>query len=192
MPTAQNTLPTLTSSRGFTLIEVFLVTTILSVVTIFTFASFNSVSQIQFLQEGVNEVKSNLRFVQNQAINGVKPSSCTGTLKYYEVIFDTTLNYYRARISCTSGDIDYKTYNFPRTLKLNAIFVGGISRTYLSVRMSSTGVIRLYDSFDQQLTGTNDDYVQFTPATAGAGAASHGIYFQSSGGIFSKRIAATP
>ena len=88
------------NSKGFTILEVLVTVVVLSVLTTFTFASFSNISRVQYLKEEALNIKSDFRYVQNQAVNGVRPSECLGDLAGYSVVVDSAAAKYTTAVDC--------------------------------------------------------------------------------------------
>lgn len=69
--------------NGYTIVELLIVISILALFAAFGFANFRGFSQRQEVANSTEQVISDLRFAQSQALAGTKPTSCTGDLQGY-------------------------------------------------------------------------------------------------------------
>lgn len=101
----------LSSRRGFTLIELMIVLSIMSVLGTVGIAGFRAYSQTQVLQSAVNEFATALNTARSRALSQVKPASCGSakTLDGYgiKVLADTgTPKYsYSMFFTCSGSDM---------------------------------------------------------------------------------------
>lgn len=94
----------LNSKRGFTLIELMIVLSIMAVLGTVGVAGFRNYSQIQVLQSSVNEFTTALNTARSRALSQVKPAICasSSTLDGYGV--KVLANSYRIFVRCSESD----------------------------------------------------------------------------------------
>jgi len=85
------------TKRGYTLIELLVVVSIIGILTGIGVVAYNDFNQKQTLKGGALNVKNNLRFVQNKALAGEKPTGCS-VLNGYGVNFPNNATYEFAAI----------------------------------------------------------------------------------------------
>ena len=71
--------------QGFTLIELLVVTAIIMVITGFGLAGWTKFREKSLINSAASGLKTELRLVRSQAINGKKPTSNCSTLDGYQV-----------------------------------------------------------------------------------------------------------
>lgn len=96
------------NQKGYTLIELIVGITIISIVFTIGYASFREFSRRQALTGITKTIKGDLRLAQQLALTGEKPStgSCT-TLEGYT--FTPSSDSYILVANCSNGDITIKT-----------------------------------------------------------------------------------
>ena len=80
-------------TKGFTLIEILLVASIMLVITTLAIVSYNSYNDTEKVRQSALTFRSNLRFAQSEAMNGKKPASCEKSLDGYEISFPSLTTY---------------------------------------------------------------------------------------------------
>ena len=75
----------LSISSGFTLIELIIVFTVISILSTIGIASFVDYSRSQSLQSAASDLASTLNSAKSRATSQVKPSQCLGALNGYQV-----------------------------------------------------------------------------------------------------------
>ena len=97
-------------SRGFTLIELVVVFSIIAILSVVGIASFVSYSQEQSMNNAVLDLTTLLNTAKSQSISQVKPSGCTSALSSYSVELCSVPSYIPG--NCTQSDtnnhVDYK------------------------------------------------------------------------------------
>lgn len=73
------------SKRGFTIIELIVVFSVIAIISTIGIASFVSYTNSQKLRNAVLEVKTALQDARSQALSQTRPNTCNGTLDAYEV-----------------------------------------------------------------------------------------------------------
>lgn len=92
-----------TRNKGFSLIELLVVTTVIVSLTGLAISNYTSFTDVQKIRQAGRTLKNNLRFVQTRATSGVKPVTCddTNPLSAYRVTFTATTYSYQA--VCSTG-----------------------------------------------------------------------------------------
>ena len=113
--------------KGFTLIELIVVFSILSILSAMGLASFATYSRIQAVTNERNNLILTLNTAKARAQSQVKPSSCsTQTLNGYQVFINTTNNTYTLRAICSTSIVDISTTR----LASNVTFQSASPTTY--------------------------------------------------------------
>lgn len=113
--------------KGFTLIELIVVFSILSVLSAVGLASFVTYSRTQAVTNERNNLILTLNVARARAQSQVKPSSCgTQTLRGYEVFINTANNTYVLRAVCSPTVVVIST----TTLADNVVFQSAAPSTY--------------------------------------------------------------
>lgn len=101
--------------NGFTLIELLIVSTIIGILLTTGVASYNNFNRKRMVREAALELLNNLRYVQEKASSGEKPSSGCGVLDGWELEFDGTNYDYKIQAICDSGNEtgDSMLFSFP-------------------------------------------------------------------------------
>src|SRR4030042_4548027 len=108
----RQTFKTENSSRGFTLIELIVVFSILSVLSAAGLASFVTYSRTQAVTNERNNLILILNVAKARAQSQIKPSSCsTQTLRGYEVFINTANDTYILRAVCSPSVVVISTAN---------------------------------------------------------------------------------
>ena len=93
----------MSSQKGFTLVELLVVFTIMSMITAMSIITFSSYNRTQIFKTTVSDVTDSLNLVRSRAISRVKPSVCgTKPLQGYEFWYPVppASNYYRISVLC--------------------------------------------------------------------------------------------
>lgn len=116
--------------RGFTLIELLIVTGIIGIILGIGIAQYVRFNRLQILDQATQNLKSNLRFAQNLALSGEKPSSCQ------EEGQEKVLDGYRVRFFSGGGSEDFyqiepvcegeageviRTFKLPQNIRFNPL-----------------------------------------------------------------------
>jgi len=150
---------------GFTLIEIIVTVTIISIITAVGIASYNSFQKNQEIKTAAAELKNNLRFYQAKALAGEKPTYCDEnyiTLLGFRIDFETSQ--YSAYAVCKNDntgslitvDQDYKTvYSLSDNITLRIV------ANYLIFKPVTGGMESPTGPFILQICGHGKIY-QFT------------------------------
>lgn len=96
--------------RGFTLIELIVVFTVIAILSTIGVASLASYSQAQTLQQSSNDLITTLNTARASAISQVKPSQClSSTLDGYSVSINLAGNSYTLNVICSGATIPLTT-----------------------------------------------------------------------------------
>jgi prepilin-type N-terminal cleavage/methylation domain-containing protein len=94
---------------GFTLIELLVTITMMAILFTFGVAQFLRFARHQELAQSAQELKTNLRFTQNKASAGEKPTACVDVaLVGHKLVFDDNKNY-RIVAVCGGSEVEIKT-----------------------------------------------------------------------------------
>jgi prepilin-type N-terminal cleavage/methylation domain-containing protein len=90
---------------GFTLIELLVTMSIIGILLGIGIAKYNEFNRRQILAQAAQELRSNLRFAQDKALAGEKPTGwcTTGSLRGYQVSFDAAGENYLIEAICSVG-----------------------------------------------------------------------------------------
>lgn len=107
-------------SKGFTLLEIIVVFSVISIVATVGVAAFVNYSKTQSLQVSYLDLKNTLATAKSYSISQVKPAECvTYTLIGYEVNLDIFNNKYSLIAKCQGFDKILKTSSFPANITFN-------------------------------------------------------------------------
>lgn len=123
--------------RGFTLIELLVTMSIIGILFSIGIAKYNEFNRRQILAQTAQELKNNLRFAQDKALAGEKPSGwCADPehLRGYQLKFDSTGGSYLIEAICSVGSPkQVKTITLPEP-------VDGPSGTSVLFKVLAQGV----------------------------------------------------
>lgn len=105
--------------KGFTIVELLVSISILVFIGSGMFAAYREFARREVLDSTYQELKSNLSFVRQQALSGVKPTGCTEPLNAYVVTF-TNSSYTFSAVCGASTTIGVKTYNLASGVEFTA------------------------------------------------------------------------
>lgn len=122
----KKTLPSEKFSRdfsGYTLIEILIAITIIGLIFSVGYINYRQFSRKQALFSVARGVKSTLRFAQERALAGEKPSEAEclsqGSLNGYDFFVDSNVSY-RIQANCTGGLVDVKTISLPQGITISS------------------------------------------------------------------------
>lgn len=151
---------TLCFYKGFSLIELLVVLSVIGIVATVGIASFVSYSRSSAVQQAALDVVTLLKDAKSRAQSQVKPSSCTGNLLGYQVDICglpssscSTQNTYRLVVSCSNGTSVITTRNLPSSVSFTE---NGTTSTSYLFRVLTSGVV---GSGDITLNGFNTSKV---------------------------------
>ncbi|HEX6977377.1 MAG TPA: GspH/FimT family pseudopilin [Patescibacteria group bacterium] len=103
---------------GYTLIEILVVLVIMGILFAVGYANYRDFSRQQLVINAMRTLRADLRLAQEQAIEGKKPTGCTGNLSGYKF---TVLNpaLYQISAACGSGDVVVKTVDVPAGITIS-------------------------------------------------------------------------
>lgn len=117
-------------SRGFTLIELIVVLTIGSIISMLAIAGFSTYNQIQVLQTSASDLGSTLGLARSRASsqikNGTNCSNQSNSLDSYTVSI-TIPGSYNLTIQCSSGSNSYSDSIYSKTLSSGIVFTNDTS-----------------------------------------------------------------
>jgi prepilin-type N-terminal cleavage/methylation domain-containing protein len=109
--------------KGYTLIEILVSITILSLIFVMGYAGFREFSRRQLLASSVRSLTGDLRLAQSKAAAGEKPDkfNCRGTNRLQGYLFEIlSSTEYRLSAKCTSGNEEVKAKTIPTDLTIEA------------------------------------------------------------------------
>lgn len=104
------------NSRGFTLLELMIVFSIMTILFTFGIALYREFARRQALQNFYKEMVVSLALAREKALSGEKPSGCSGTLVGYQVSFSSSS--YTVSAVCNSL-VPVNTYSAPADISLS-------------------------------------------------------------------------
>ncbi len=126
--------------KGYTLIEILIVLAITAFLFSIGYTNYRSYAQRQALTAAARALQTDLRFAQEQAIAGSKPTGCTLLNGYQFTV--TSLSAYQLDASCTNGVFQTKQITLPTGISMsspnpNPIFFKSLAQ---GTNISSGGV----------------------------------------------------
>ncbi len=107
--------------RGFTLLELVIVFSIISVLSIIGIAAFVNYGRIQALQAAATQLSSTLSLAKSRAISQTKPTQCSNQiLNGYKVVISTTNNSYELDVVCSNFTYAIQSFNLPKNITFDA------------------------------------------------------------------------
>lgn len=106
------------SSKGYTLIEILVGLTIVSILFGVGYAGFREFAARQVLTSSYNELNSNLTLAQQLALTGQKPGSCPSPLDGYEVLFRE--DSYTVSAKCGNQKVEIKKVDLVPSILLES------------------------------------------------------------------------
>ena len=95
------------SCSGYTLIELLVTITIITLLFSIGMAQYNRFNRRQILAKAKDELVSNLRLAQSKSLAAEKPASCTGTITGHKVKFINDQSY--KIVAVCGNEVDLKT-----------------------------------------------------------------------------------
>jgi prepilin-type N-terminal cleavage/methylation domain-containing protein len=142
-----NTCQQSSKQKGFTLLELMVVVGIIAVLSGFAIPNFNSYINNQNLRQSQDQVKNDIRSVQNQALTGSMMSSATG-LKYWGIKFVTNSSNYSVFLPGSGQTLPQACLNPPSTYNVSSsLFAGSVVRSLGHASGTATPMC-LFISFD--------------------------------------------
>ena len=125
--------------KGFTLIELVVVFSVIAVLSTIGIASFVNYSKAQSLSGAVSDFQSTLNDAKSRALSQVKPAECTSALSGYWVEIIDNKNYKLSAI-CQTQQVDInKPILLPSNIQFN-LAVGQTTTTKIFFPIISSGV----------------------------------------------------
>lgn len=104
--------------KGYTLIEILVVLSIVGLIFAASFASFREFSRRQAMLSAARNLKSDIKLVQEQAIAGKKPQGCD-ELTHYALAF--TASSYEITAECVNGSYAVKEVAMPVDVTISSL-----------------------------------------------------------------------
>lgn len=110
------------NNRGFTLIELIVVFSVIAILSTIGVVSFVSYSRIQTLQQATNDFVNVLNTAKARSISQIKPSQCNSasTLNGYVVIVNVAANFYTLNVVCSGITSSLSTTALPVNVSFNS------------------------------------------------------------------------
>lgn len=111
---------------AFTLIELLVAVSIMGILFTVGISRYNDFNRRQILTQATQELKSNLRLIQDKALAGEKNSICTTALEGWYISF--TASSYQLGSRCNGADFSYKTVSLsPKNITISLLPLGTTS-----------------------------------------------------------------
>ena len=109
------------SQKGFTLLELIIVFTVIAILSTVGLASFVNYSKTQALQQSYNDLLNTLNTAKSDAFSQIKPSQCNSyTLNGYSVVINTsTWKSYSLNVICSGNTFTLSTITLPTNVSFN-------------------------------------------------------------------------
>ena len=109
--------------RGFTLIELIVVFTVIAILSTVGVASLSSYSQTQTLQQAANDLITTLNTAKISTISQIKPTEClSSTLNGYSVSINISESSYTLNVVCSGATIPLsKAKKLPSGISFNPL-----------------------------------------------------------------------
>lgn len=113
-------------NRGFTLVEILLVVSIIAVLSAFLIPGFSNYTESQSIKQGIEIVKSDLRTAQNKALTGVNSYSASADYWGIKIYSDAAENYrfFYSTQNSSCDDADITTANLSQKLPGDVAVLG--------------------------------------------------------------------
>lgn len=148
-------------NRGFTLLELIIVFTVIAILSTIGIASFVDYSRAQSLQSAASNLASTLNSAKSRANSQVKPSQCSGSLNGYQIDILSITTYSFSVICPEAHLIETKTLPDNGNIKFN-LNVGQTTTLSIffpiitgSVRGAGNIVLTGYDNQTKTVTVDN-------------------------------------
>lgn len=99
--------------KGFSLLEILVVFSLIALITGVGFVAFNTYSQKSVITSAADDVKLGIEKAKYNALSRVKPPGCTGELLAYQINFINSTQY-RLTAVCTTQSMVYSTGTLPK------------------------------------------------------------------------------
>ncbi len=113
----------ITNRRGYTLIEILVGMSVISLIFSFGYISYRDFARRQSLLGNARRLKADLSLAQEQALAGKKPSSAAcsgeGSLNGYDFYVDSATSY-KIQANCAGGLVDDKVEEISSEISLTA------------------------------------------------------------------------
>ncbi len=114
--------------KGFTLIELVIVFSVLAILSVISVASFVSYSRAQAINNDAKTIINTINQAKSNASSQVKPSVCSGkVLNGYSVTLVLTgaKNIYKLNVTCSNTENTVNTYNLSSAITFDTTAVTG-------------------------------------------------------------------
>ncbi|MBI4078676.1 MAG: prepilin-type N-terminal cleavage/methylation domain-containing protein [Candidatus Levybacteria bacterium] len=132
-------------SKGFTLIELMIILTAITIISGVGITSFVSYNNLQTLNKASSELTTAFLVAKSRALSQVKPESCVGELQGHGIYIEGA-QIYQSFAACSGGWYDIKTHLLPKGTAIQQEFWGK-SFTFRVL----TGNVEIPDMFDEYL-----------------------------------------
>lgn len=129
--------------KGFTLIELVLVFSVIGIITAIGISSFGSYNNSQQFETGLAEFSNFLSITRSKAISQVKPSVCTGTLEGYRVAVTISGSNYEQDVLCGGSVFTLTRKKLPDQLTFMSGSIANISFDVSTGTVLSPGSIAI-------------------------------------------------
>lgn len=119
----KTTSPQLIYKKGFTMIELIVVFTVMAVLSTVGLASFVSYSRSQVLQQATNDFATLLNSAKTRAASQVKPTtqcSSSTVLENYSVTINVSARTYSLNVTCSGNLTVLQTNTLPQNVSFNS------------------------------------------------------------------------
>lgn len=145
-------------SKGFTLLELIVVFSIMAIIATVGIAAFVNYSKTQSLSTSYLDLKSTLTTAKSYSLSQIKPAECiTNELLGYEVSLDVFNNKYSLVAKCRGFDKTLKTSSFPANITFNRSLTTSNSFLFPILSKSVAGGTITIDGYGAQRVIIIDD-----------------------------------
>lgn len=136
------------SEKGFSLLEMIIVLSVLTILATIGIASFSSGSKTASMETASSDVVSVFQLARSRAISQVKPDDvmvCNGELLGYEVDIDTNTNEYALKVACGSRENSNVIVNkvLPNNVTFNSSSQTSFFFPILTGNVEGSGVVTI-------------------------------------------------